>query len=176
MRKRKRRDGFSMVPNVYFDSGVAAALGRDVWIVYLTIRRYEQRRYSCPRIENAMKEGWIVSWVNQKTIAVHVGMSRSTVTRAIATLKAIGWIDELRLKDNARAYKIGHDSAADDEGRVEPVYWADRWLAWALGRLPERVRNGWKHKHAQERHVALAEQLQRVADNPERAMVVRMRP
>jgi hypothetical protein len=159
----RRRPGFLIVPYQFFDSAVAGAVGREAWMVYLMIRRFEQRRPYTPTIGRLLDEGYLVAYANQTKIAVLLGMSRSSVTRSVRMLKAIGWIDDVRLKDNGRAYKVGFISDPDKEGRVQSVYWADEWLEQTLASLPKHMA-GWQHVHAIRRRAELVARLQRIID------------
>jgi hypothetical protein len=173
MTKRRRREnskrplfkkGFTKIPRVFVDSAAIGAIGPMNFLVYSAIRRFERTdRSAAPAVTRLIDAGYLVSYVNQTTVAVLLGLSRSTVTRAIQLLKAVQWIKEVRLKDNGRAYKLGVHTNPDERGRTEPIYFADTWLEHTLAALPKKC-IGWKHKVAERRRAALVESLQRVVE------------
>lgn len=164
--------GFLKVPHVFFDSNIAGAVGREALLLYLNIRRFEQREPYSPKIGKLMEAGWIVSYANQTSLALRSGMSRSTISRGIKRLKAVGWIDDFPIKDNGRAYKIGHNSEVDEDGRVFSVYWADRWLEQTLPEFPKDTK-GWKHANVKRRVAELERQLNEIASDPDLARSLR---
>ena len=106
----------------------------------------------------ALVEQQLIDW-----LATLLGMSRSTVTRSIALLTQVGWIDPVRIKDNGRGYKLGFALEREASKRPEEVYWADNWIEETTQRLPERLR-GWRHAQVRERAQVMHELLQAIID------------
>jgi hypothetical protein len=92
--------------------------------------------------------GYAVCYVNQTKIALLLGMSRSTVGRSIARLRSFGWIEEIRLRENGRAYKVG--TVRNGMMSRDVVYWADKWLSRTLKRMPKQLKD-WQHKSIRKR-------------------------
>lgn len=156
--------GFLKVPRVFFDSAIAGAVGTNQWLVYLAMRRFERTDGSwSPRVAKLIEDGHLVAYVNQTKLALLLGLSRSTITRAVKWLVLVQWIQEVRLKDNGRAYKLGFVTDPDKAGHVQTVYFAEAWLTRSLAAMPSGL-NGWKHADIQRRRDALVLRLQRVID------------
>lgn len=164
--RRPFKLGFTKLPRVFVDSGIVGAIGALPFLVYMTIRRFERTKKSplAPRIATLLKKGHLVSYLNQTTIAELLGLSRSSVNRSVRLLRGVKWVEEVRLKDNGRAYKLGFRAAPDASGKEESVYFADHWLRRSLERLPDAA-TGWKHASVRQRRPLLVQALQRIADD-----------
>lgn len=159
--------GHLRIPHIFLDSGIISAIGLNTFAVYFVIRRFVRTGTSYhPRVEALRKKGHLVAYANQTKIALLLGVSRSTVTRAIDALKKVGWIRDNRLKDNKRAYIVGFRSEPDAKGHSVDVYLADQWLDRKLETLPPKQRTGWNNEIAPRRD-ALVEMLQSVIDGDE---------
>ncbi len=162
--------GHLRIPHIFLDSGIISAIGLNTFAVYCMIRRFVRTETSYhPRVEALRKEGYLVAYANQTKIALLLGVSRSTVTRAIKALKQVAWVNEKRLKDNRRAYVVGFRSDPDAKGHSVDVYLADQWLDRNLETLPQKLRSGWNEEIASRRN-ALVEMLQRVIDGDDKVI------
>lgn len=162
--------GFLKLPRIFIDSAVITAITLRAFMVYLTIRRFEYRKgYPPPALAKKVKRGFLVARVNQKKIASIIGMSRSSVQRAIALLNAVGWIKEVRLQNNGRGYVLGYDTEPNEHGRSYEVFFADAWLTRITSDLPEECR-GWRIEAAEKRAEYLAHALNRVVDGLDTAL------
>lgn len=162
--------GHLRIPHIFLDSGIIGAIGLNTFAVYFVIRRFVRtERAWHPRVEALRKEGHLVAYANQTKIAELLGVSRSTVTRAIKALNQFGWVNEKRLKDNRRAYVVGFRSDPDANGHCTDVYFADHWLDRTRETLPSKLRSGWNEEIARRRD-ELVRMLQRVIDGDDKVI------
>jgi hypothetical protein len=118
-----------MIPNVVFDTCVAAEVTPRLLLLYLALRSFVWRDTATgdPRIRKMLKAGKLVAKIGQKKLGAMVGVLRQAANALIHEMTALGWVEIARLGDHhAHGYVLG----GLDRDKKERFFFDD----WVRGR------------------------------------------
>lgn len=107
---RAGSEQFLIKDYAFYDCAATAVLGASTIAVYEALRRFvwRSREKGVPKARRAWEDGKLVAVVCQTKLALMVGVSRPTLTKALSKLRAVGWIrgEEGRYGE-ALCYELG---------------------------------------------------------------------